>query len=81
MADAAGWKGRWIMRNETCTAGCFGPRVEQADRLVAGGQWASGHAIVSKMLRCAQADGCHDRDACARAAHSLMGSVRFFLSN
>lgn len=55
---------------------CFSQRLSVADRHVALGQWASGHVIVSNLLRCAQGAGCERRLACAEAAEGFLCRMR-----
>ncbi len=69
------------MHGEVRSSDCFGRRAAQAGHLVADGQWASGHAIASKLLRCAEAGGWSYRDACAQAATTVMCSIRTLLDN
>ncbi|MBF0324351.1 hypothetical protein [Magnetospirillum moscoviense] len=69
------------MTQEACNSDCFGRRAEHAGHLVAHGQWASGHAIASSLLRCASAGGCPCQADCARHAQSVMGSIRALLAN
>ncbi|WP_173977455.1 hypothetical protein [Magnetospirillum sp. LM-5] len=69
------------MTREVGNTDCFGRRVEHAGHLVAHGQWASGHAIASSLLRCASAGGCPCQADCARQAQSVMGSIRALLAN
>lgn len=69
------------MQGEVSKSDCFGRLAEHAGDLVAHGQWASGHAIASKLLRCASAGGCHCQADCARDALSVMGSIREMLAN
>jgi hypothetical protein len=69
------------MQREVSNSDCFGRLAEHADHLVAGGQWASGHAIASSLLRCASAGGCQCQADCTQQAMSVLGSIRAMLAN
>jgi hypothetical protein len=58
---------------------CLSSRIARAGRHVDRGEWASGHAILSGLRRCAQRGGCPVGESCATAAELLMGDVRRLL--
>lgn len=60
---------------------CFPSRIERADQHLARGEWASCHAIASRLLQCSARNGCPGRWECADAAHSVLGSLRNLLSH
>ncbi|MGE5547467.1 MAG: hypothetical protein ACM33T_11255 [Solirubrobacterales bacterium] len=63
------------------TADCFTPRLAQAGRHVDRGEWACGHAIVERLLKCAShSERCPRRDDCRFAAELLLGDIRRMLT-
>jgi hypothetical protein len=60
-------------------ADCLSTRISVAGRHVDRGEWASGHAIASRLLRCSQASDCSLRGDCACAAELLLCDIRRML--
>lgn len=64
------------MQTQSATPDCFPPRIARADQHLERGEWATGHAIASGLLKCASGGGCPKRTDCAFAASALIGSLR-----
>lgn len=50
---------------------CLASRVDRYRRHRELGQWASCHAILSGLRRCAERQGCANGDACASTVETL----------
>lgn len=59
---------------------CFPNRIARAGQHLDRGEWASGHAIASALLKCASNGGCSVRGDCACAASRMLGHVRQLLA-
>lgn len=55
---------------------CLPPRLELANRHVTQGEWASGLAIATSLMRCAERQGCRDQGHCQGAASALICELR-----
>lgn len=59
---------------------CLPSRLESAARHVDRGEWFSGVAIAANLKRCAERQGCPDKEHCAGAASDLLCEIRSRLS-
>lgn len=55
---------------------CFTTRLSQAGRHVDLGEWASGHALLTRLRRCAARGGCAEGERCALAAEMLLADLQ-----
>jgi hypothetical protein len=64
------------MQTHSATPDCFPPRIARAGQHLDRGEWATGHAIASGLLKCAAGGGCAKKTDCACAAATLIGNLR-----
>lgn len=59
---------------------CLASRVSRFRSHHERGEWASCHAILSGLRRCAERQGCAERDTCVCVAKALCGDLRNMLN-